>query len=212
MALLSLILVARAFPQEGSPAAARQLPNLMPAPEYVLQHASEIGLSAGQRLEIEGTLCKLGVAAQESAARVRQESNALAQLLAREKLDEALVASQFERVLTAESEVKRVRLKMSLGARAVLTADQMRMLESLQNRASPRRTGSPEQAELAAKMTRIRDLIEKAKREGRDLGNVREMWKRVSVATQEGRIRDACNILDEAAKGLESPIPSPAPR
>ena len=53
---------------------------------------------------------------------IRNESNALAQLLARERPDEAAVEAQFEKVLAAENELKRVRLKMSLRTRTVLTA------------------------------------------------------------------------------------------
>ena len=212
LAALSLIVLTLSSALAENPPTARNLPNLMPAPEFVLQHESELGLSAEQHAKLAGTVSELESAAQNAAAQVRRESDALAQLLAGAQPDGAVVAAQFEKVLAAENEVKRVRLKMSLSARAVITAEQRRKLESLQNRSTPRRTSSPELQELAVKMAAVRDLIERAKTEGSDLGNVREMWKRVNEATQEGKTGEAARILDETAASLSAALASPLKR
>src|SRR5262245_20944576 len=96
-----LLIVLCSLPSLAAPPTARGLPTLMPAPEFVLQHAQEIGLTPEQRTRIESATDALQPAAQQSSALVRQESNALAQLLAREKVDGALVSAQFEKVLAA---------------------------------------------------------------------------------------------------------------
>jgi Spy/CpxP family protein refolding chaperone len=193
----------------AGPPTARNLPNLMPAPELALQHAAEIVLSPEQRSQLEGAIRDQQAASQHCGDQIRQESNALAQLLAREKPDQALVSAQFEKVLAAENEVKRLRLKLSLQTRAVLTPEQQGRLESIQHAAPSRRSLSPEQQELAAKMAKVKELIERAKAEGRDLGNVREMWKRVDQATGERRIADACQILDETEASLTALLATP---
>jgi len=188
---------------------ARNLPYLMPTPEAVLQRAADIELSSAQRSQLESVVTAQQSALTQANEQVRQESNVLAQLLGREKPDEASVATQFEKVLNAENEVKRLRLKMSLHARSILTTEQRHKLETLQRNAPTQRQASPEQQELAAKMARVKELIERAKAEGRDLGNIREMWKRVDQATRERNIAEACRILDEAAASLSSPPAKP---
>jgi Spy/CpxP family protein refolding chaperone len=196
-------------PLRATPPTARNLPYLMPAPEAVLQHATDLELSSTQRSQLESAVTAQQSALAQASEQVRQESTALAQLLAREKPDESSVAAQFEKVLNAENEIKRLRLKMSLRARALLTVEQQQKLETLQRTTPSQRSASPEQQELAAKMARVKELIERAKAEGRDLGNIREMWKRVDQATQKRNIAEACRILDEAAASLSVPPAKP---
>lgn len=207
--LLAIVLLLQAARLVAEPPSARSLPSLMPAPEFALRHASEIGLTAGQQAKIESEVRELETAARKLSEQVRHESDALAQLLAHDAPDEAAVAAQFEKVLAAEDEVKRVRLKMSLRTRAVLTAEQQHKLASLQNADTPRRIASAEQQALAAKMERVKELIESAKAEGRDLVPVREMWKRVGQLTLEGKTTEACRILDETAGVIESKLAAP---
>ena len=66
-AILSAIaLLACVHRLTAAPATARALPGLMPAPEFVLQHESEIGLSAEQRAKLEASVSELSGAAQRA--------------------------------------------------------------------------------------------------------------------------------------------------
>jgi len=138
--------------------------------------------------------------------------DALAELLARETPDAAAVAAQFDKVLAAEDEVKRVRLKMSLQVRATLTAEQQKKLATLQGRGTRGAVPSSEQQELATQMERVKTLIERAKNEGRDLSSMREMWKRVGELTRDGKTGEATRVLEETAQSLEKALTAPPPK
>ena len=196
----------------AAPVSARNLPGLMPAPESVLQHAGEIGLTAGQQAKLESEVRELKMEERKLSEQVRRESDALAQLLAQDAPDDAAVTARFEKVLAAENEVKRVRLKMSLRARSVLTPVQQSRLALLQSRATRGRAPPPEQQELAARMERVKELIVRAKSEGRDLSAMREMWKRVDQLTRDGKTSEASRVLDETAQALESSLSAPPAR
>jgi Spy/CpxP family protein refolding chaperone len=181
----------------------------MPAPEFALQHADEIQLTPAQREKLENGIRDLEADAQKFSEQARRESDALAQLLAAETPDDAAIAAQFDKVLAAEDEVKRVRLKMSLQTRAVLTPEQRDNLAALQSRNTRGRAPSPEQQELVARMERVKGLIERAKSAGHDLTPMREMWKRVDQLTRDGKTAEASRLLDETAQGLERSLATP---
>ena len=210
--LLAIVLLLSAARLVAEPPSARSLPSLMPAPEFALRHASEIGLTAGQQAKIESEVRELETAARKLSEQVRHESDALAQLLAHDAPDEAAVAAQFEKVLAAEDEVKRVRLKMSRRTRSALTAEQQNKLASLQGSGGRARAIPPEQQALAARMERVKGLIERAKSEGRDLSAMRQTWKRVDELTRDGQTSEASRVLDETAQALESSLSAPPAR
>jgi Spy/CpxP family protein refolding chaperone len=190
-------------------ASARTLPRLMPAPEFALEHADEIHLTPAQREKLASGVRELEGLAQKFSEQARRESDTLAQLLAKDVSDETAVTAQFEKVLAAEDEVKRVRLKMSLQTRTVLTAEQLGQLAVLQNRGARPRTPAPAQQELVARMERLKELIERAKNEGRDLSAMREVWKRVDQLTREGKTAEASRLLEETAQTLENSLATP---
>ena len=196
----------------AAPPTARNLPNLMPTPELALRHADEIGLTSAQRTKLEDETRNLDAEVQKFTAQARRESDTLAELLAREAPDATAVAAQFDKVLAAEDEVKRVRLKMSLQVRATLTPEQQKKLSTLQGRGSRGVAQSSEQQELAANMERVKRLIERAKGEGRDLASMREMWKRVNELTRDGKTSEATRVLEETAQSLEKSLAAPSPK
>jgi len=193
-----------------APPSARNLPELMPAPESALQHAGEIGLTKEQQARLNGEMHELEMDVQKFNEKVRRESGALAELLAQKTSDQAEITAQFEKVLAAENEVKRVRLQMSLRTRAVLSAEQQHRLASLQMRPVRNRTVPPEQQDLAAQMERVKELIMRAKTEGRDLSAMREMWKRVDQLTREGKVAEAIRVLNETAQALDGSRTAPS--
>ena len=196
----------------AEPPTARNLPSLMPAPDWALQHTEALGITPTQRTRIEDGVRDLETQAQKLSAQARQESDVLAELLSREIPDAAAVATQFDKVLTLEDDVKRVRLKMSLQVRTVLTPEQQKKLGTLQNRGTRGNPVPSEQQELAAKMERVKELIERSKNEGRDLSPMREMWKRVSQLTHDGKTAEASRLLEETAASLEASLNTPPPK
>src|SRR5436190_1170568 len=98
--ILTAIVCAPGF--AAPPPSARQLPSLMPTPEFVFRHAEEIGLTGVQRTKLEEDTRDLEAQALKLSDRVRSESDQLAALLAREAPDAAAVGLQFDKVLAAE--------------------------------------------------------------------------------------------------------------
>jgi Spy/CpxP family protein refolding chaperone len=186
----------------------------MPSPEFALQHANEIDLTTGQRASLAQGLSGLQTQLSQVTGTVQRESDALASILAPDKPDGEAAAAQFEKVLAAEAELKRLRLKLSLAARATLTAEQARKLASLQNAGGSRRTGAPADKELEAKMEHLKSVLERARQKGLDLSSMRQTWRRFNELTQEGNNAEAGRVLDEAAAGIESKLAAPngAPR
>ncbi|EDY20368.1 hypothetical protein CfE428DRAFT_2292 [Chthoniobacter flavus Ellin428] len=216
--LAVLALFALPFPLlNAAPFTARNLPALMPSPESALQHATEIELTPDQRKKLEDGMSDLGTVATKFTTTVQRESDALAEILGADKPDESAASAQFESLLAAEAELKRVRLTMSLRTREVLTAAQLQKLQSLQNARSSRRASPPADQELAAKMERVKGLIERARQAGLDLSSIRTMWKRVNDFTQDGKTSEASQVLDDAATDLENKLsaapvgPPPSP-
>ena len=210
--LIAAALLAFACPLIAAPVTARALPRLMPTPEFALQHEADLGLTTEQRAKLEAAVSELASAAQSAEADVRRQSDALAVLLSREQPDGAAVRAQFEQLLAAENEVKRIRLKLSLRTRAVLTAGQQGKVAALQSRGTRGRAIPQEQQELTARMESVKELIERAKREGRDLSAMREMWKRVDQLTRDGQTSEASRVLEETAQALESSLSAPPAR
>ena len=194
------------LPVAAAPFTARNLPALMPSPESALQHATEIDLTTEQRKKLEDGMTDLQTVAAKFTTTVQRESDALAETLGADKPDESAVTTQFENVLAAEAELKRVRLTMSLRTRAVLTAVQLQKLQSLQNTRGSQRTSPPANQELAVKMERVKGLIERARQAGVDLSSMRAMWRHVNDLTQDGKIAEAGQALDDAAIDLESKL------
>jgi Spy/CpxP family protein refolding chaperone len=206
---------------DAAPFTARNLPALMPSPESALQHATELELTPDQRKQLGDNMADLETVATKFTTTVQRESDALAEILGADKPNESEATAQFESLLAAEAELKRVRLTMSLRTRAVLTPAQLQKLQSLQNARSTRRTSPPANRELVTKMERVRGLIERARQAGLDLSSIRTMWRRVNDLTQDGKTSEASQALDDAASDLESklstapaapPSPSATPR
>lgn len=174
---------------------------LPPPPELIIRHAAEIGLSATQRRALEREFAELSDAARPAVERLTRESRALAELVAKDKPDEAAVLAQFDRLSDAERDVKRARIQMSLRAGAHLTSEQRAKLQNLR----PAGEGGAlnGSAAFAAKVQRVHHAIQRAKAEGRDLTKIRELWARFESARAERNPAETLRVLDEALALLE---------
>ena len=83
-------------------------------PQLVLAHGAALGLSAAQRQTVERIQADLQPRMQLLLREIAQERDALVLLLKPEKPDEAALLAQFERLNTAETGLKRLRLQLSL--------------------------------------------------------------------------------------------------
>jgi Spy/CpxP family protein refolding chaperone len=183
----------------------RDLLELMITPDLVLGRAEAIGLSAPQRQAVQRIQSDLQPRMLPLLRQMRSERDALVALLRAEKADEGAILDQFEKLNGVETELKRLRLQMTVGVMKVLTAEQRATARTLQEKRLSE--GGPEMGTdtLPAKLRRVKDGLEQWKREGRDVAPLRELWERFQAAEDKGHYRQARQALDEAIALLDAP-------
>jgi Spy/CpxP family protein refolding chaperone len=183
----------------------RDLLELMIPPELVLGQAEAIGLRASQRQAVQRIQAELQPRMPPLLRRIREERDALVTLLKVEKPDEGAVLAQFEKLDAIETELKRLRLKLTVEVKRVLTAEQQAKAQALQEKRLAEGGAATGTDSLPAKLRRVKEGLEQWKREGRDVTPLRERWERFREAEDKGHYRQARQALDEAIAVLDAP-------
>lgn len=197
----------------GEPASPQDLIAQMLAPETVLPNAEAIGLSAQQRETLQREIAALQTRMGPLQQRMREETGALVAMLAQARPDEAAVLAQYEKLNATENEVKRLRVRMTLQVKAILTAEQQAKARELRSGA----VGASARDGIAGKLQRVKQGLERWKHEGRDVTRVRELWEEFQQAAEKRHHAEARRALDEAlaildaatAPGAATPVPQP---
>jgi Spy/CpxP family protein refolding chaperone len=100
-------------------------------PELVMQHQQKIGLRPDQREAITEAIQQLQAKVVELQWRMQDESQKLAEILQRPRVDEGDALAQVDRVLSVEREVKRAHMTMLIRIKNTLTPEQQAMLKTL---------------------------------------------------------------------------------
>jgi len=100
-------------------------------PELVMQNQQKIGLRADQRATITEAVQQLQAKVVDLQWKMQDESQKLADLLAKSPVNEAETLAQVDRILAIEREVKRAHITMLVRIRNALTPEQHAMLRSL---------------------------------------------------------------------------------
>jgi len=134
--LTALLAGALAFP----PLAAAQAPRpgedpmagLLFPPDLVLQHAQEVGLQSGQRTAILNAVKEAQGEMFDLQMKLGDRSQELQKLLNTERVDEAAVLAQIDRVLAVEREMKRKQMQLLVRIKNALGKEQQDKLRELQ--------------------------------------------------------------------------------
>ncbi|MEM9658086.1 MAG: CotH kinase family protein, partial [Planctomycetota bacterium] len=118
------------------------------APELLLQHQVEIGLSEAQVRRIRERMQDAGPRAQQLQQRTRESMTRLADLLAKDEIDAEAARTQIDQFLHNEQEQKRRHLRTLLDIRSELTPAQRRAALAI---SAGRRGGSPSPPDMAAR-------------------------------------------------------------
>lgn len=100
-------------------------------PELVMQNQQKIGLRADQRATITEAIQQLQAKIVDLQWKMQDESQKLADLLAKSPISESETLAQVDRVLAIERDVKRAHITMLIRIRNALTPEQHAMLRSL---------------------------------------------------------------------------------
>jgi len=118
------------------PLAAQQPPDdplrdvLFP-PEAVMQHQQALGLSDEQKNNLKGEVRQAQLKFTELQWTLQDEMERLSSLIKQSKVDEKLAASQLDKVLAAEREIKRAQLMLLIRIKNNLTPAQQAQLREL---------------------------------------------------------------------------------
>jgi Spy/CpxP family protein refolding chaperone len=126
-----------------SPIAAQQPPedplrDLMFPPEVVMQHQQAIGLSDEQKNNLKNEVRQAQLKFTELQWTLQDEMERLVSLLKQSKVDEKQAASQLEKVLAAEREIKRAQLMLLIRIKNNLKPSQQAQLRELVEKSKAR--------------------------------------------------------------------------
>jgi uncharacterized membrane protein len=195
--LATLMLGGLAQAQTGSGLLEQMLP-----PEVVLPNAATLGLDDTQREKLRSGLAPLQNEMRPLQAQMHHAERELVTMLAAPKPQEAAVLTKFADLGVLESQVKVIRLKMTLLVKSVLSAEQ-------QTKALVLKTAQPtlpgDGSRVHDKLMRVRDGLARWKNEGRDTAEVLRLWEQFQQFSERHWHQQAFRALDEALKLLDAP-------
>ena len=167
--LLYLFVTVTAHAQTGREIFREMLPS-----DLLLPNASTLGLDATQQQRLREGLGPLQAEAAPLQRQLTKLNVDFVKLLAESKPHDDAVLTKYAEMEAVESRIKLLRLKMTLLAKQVLSAEQQQQAKSL--RGSVTSHASESMPLLREKLERVRTGIERMKTEGRDVTRVRELW------------------------------------
>lgn len=199
MRLLALFIFVCAAVHAATPQdlVAQMLPS-----DLLLPNAAALSLSAEQQDKLREGLTPLQREMPALQQQMQAANTALVALLAEAKPDDAAVLAKYAELEGIESRIKVLRLKMTLVAKSVLTAEQQQRARTLrEGPAAANAAGSGET--IPAKLQRVRDGLERLKREGRSTSEVRAKWLEFQQHAEAREHPQAMKALDEALGLIE---------
>ncbi len=126
----------QAHPQKhhGSPDAHDVIARHFFPPGMIMAHQRDIGLGKDQRDAIKTAVDEAHSTVHDLKWDLQPETQALADLVAAESLDEAAVLAQAERVMDMEKQIKLIHMSLVIRIKNLLTAEQRATLRQLQGR------------------------------------------------------------------------------
>ena len=180
------------------------LAEILFAPELVLQHQSDIGLTEEQRNTLITEVQKAQDRFGDLQQRLQKEVETLSELLKREQVQEQAALTQFDKVLNQEREIKRAHLALVLGIKSKLTREQQAKLRDIKSKIAAGQLRSPEEVQrlLQGKLQKIQDGVQRWQNDGRAPSTVAEIMQEFEPLMKQGKHKDADALLDRALKLL----------
>jgi Spy/CpxP family protein refolding chaperone len=175
-------------------------------PDLVMRSAQEIGLTEEQRQALESDLRKAGARFKEFDPRMRQEMQALADLMKEQRPDSDKVMAQLDKVMAVERDMRRTHLGLMIAIKNRLTAAQQTQLKEIRRKQTegpppPEPQGVPP-GSVQEKIQKVEALSKAAAGAGRDMTAVNQVMKDFDPLMKERRFIEAEAVLDRALKLL----------
>ena len=197
------LFAADASKQAGDPFAGAFFP-----PELVLLAQDRIALTPEQREAVRARLEQTRQRSDELRVKLERETAALAALAKQERVDEAPLLAQLDKVLVVEREVKHLHVGMGVAIKNLLTPEQQAKLREMsfeiaKNHATFTNLEEEVGKRISAKVERIKDDAQKWAASGRDPSAIaKAMEEKFKPLMEAGRVFEAEAELDRLLEQL----------
>lgn len=172
-------------------------------PELIMMSHARIGLSQEQQEDIRTRVQKTQSRSDELRQRLESETAALSSLARKDKVDEAAVAAQLDRVLAVEHDLKHLQIGLLAGIKNLLTPEQQAKLRQVASDG-----GSQVEEDMRRRLTEKVERVKAGARtweaSGRDTSAIaRAMQERVKPLLDSGQPLEAEAELDRLLEQLD---------
>ncbi len=175
-------------------------------PELIMQAREQIGLQQEQMETLRTRMEKAQPQFEDIRQRLERESAALAEVARQERVDEAKLLAQLDKVLDAERGAKHLQLSLLAAIKNLLTPEQQsRLREIAKGSGSPTAEGVRQR--LTGKVQRVQAGARKWAESGRDPSAIGEtMNSKVKPLLDTGKTTEAEAELDRLLEQLEHDV------
>ena len=204
IALVLLISFGPLFAADNSKPAADPLAGAFFPPELVILAHDQIALTPDQLAEIRAQVEKTQSRSEELRAQLERETAALAALAKPDRVDEAAIVAQLDKVLDAERELKHLHIGLLVTIKNQLTPEQEAKLRDLAKNGAPQLEEAVRQR-LTEKVERVKEGAQKWAASGRDPSAIaRVMDEKIKPLLDAGKPLEAEVELDRLLEQLKS--------
>ncbi len=172
-------------------------------PEVILMAKDQIGLSEAQQKALRARVEKTQLRAEELRQRIERELAALSALGRQERVDEAALGAQLDKVLDVERESKHLHLGLMVAARSLLTPGQQAQLRKLVQ-AGGKEFAESARARVSEKVARVLEGVQKMMQNGRDPSAIGKLMEgKVGPLIEAGKVAEAEAELDRVIEQID---------
>ncbi|MEI7728860.1 MAG: periplasmic heavy metal sensor [Verrucomicrobiota bacterium] len=172
-------------------------------PELVLLARDQIGLTQDQREAFRTRVEKTQPRSEELRKQLERETAALATLAKRERVDEAALVVQLDKVLDSERELKHLHIGLLVEIKNLLTPEQQTKLREIAKDGG-KQLAEDARKRLTEKVQRVQEGAKKWSDSGRDPSAIaRTMEEKFKPLIEAGKVMEAEAELDRLLEQLQ---------
>ena len=173
------------------------------SPELVLLARERIALTQEQQEAFRARMEKTQPRSDELRKKLERETAALATLAKQDRVEEAALVAQLDRILDVERELKHLHIGMLVAIKNLLTPGQQAKLREIA-KSGAAQLGADTQKRLTEKVQRVTQAVQKMADSGRDPSAIlKTMEEKVGPLLQSGKVVEAEAELDRVLELLK---------
>ncbi len=210
--LIAVLFIACRLAAEDKPAAETDpLAGAFFPPEAVMMAGEQIGLTKDQREEFRAHVEKIQPRSKELAERLTRETAALSSLARQERVDEAALTAQLDKVLDAERDLKHLHIGLLAWTKNFLTPEQQAKLKEITKGGSAPFVEATRQR-LTEKVQRVKEAMQEWAASGRDPSAIgKAMEEKFKPLIEAGKVTEAeaelDRVLEQTRQGAKQARP-----